>query len=647
MLAFLKPQYVILTWMALLSRISTTTTTSSSSSPFAAALEIYEHRSSTFNALFKFEQVRGSGNLTDTEVLNWADASSEFFALMFDQLNQDENTTVPMLAPGVIIEVTSQDRYVASTGNFGQINYGVELEVSFLVTFQTNLGAPSLSAANQALRIFDRDSKGNLVFFSPYLSSLRRTVGNTFASVNKMSLNVNGPRQVDLESPIPTLPLPPPTDPPTVSPSRTPTTTPSSLPTTMPTPAPTPIPTITAATPVPTSLPTIADTPMPTPTPTLAPTPAPTTMAPTAPDETWAPTVEPDPTDSPTKVPTLPPTLPLESFFATSKLSLKGPITNLDFNATLDFQTVTAGYLSTIIQDLLRDTDVEEVTVGLSTQNLVREEDEDNNNSGRQRLLRRQLQDQSGAASNQDEEEVGPSTLQVEFNTILKIRSTSSVNAPSLVQSAFGTAGRRENYRLLLLASEDPILNTITLVELADGNNNIDRGGEQLPVPTDGGLSTGALIGIGVGAALFAIAILGIWYKANNIIKSDDGDSQKGQMPTAKMSNEEGGRAGRLDAEIVVDKNDDDVSTLGDPFFGMSLEERTCADKTATSASVKHSYDFMKLMNKGGNDLLGTTAEEQAAAATDEEEETASKVRRNTLFADDDASFEDMFGEMK
>ncbi|KAL3937466.1 MAG: hypothetical protein SGBAC_007438 [Bacillariaceae sp.] len=643
MLTFLKPQYVLSIWMALLSSSSLSSSRISS----LASGQIYEQRTSTFDALFKFEPVRGSGNMTNIEIESWGDASSAFFAAMFDQLNQpDYNETIPMLAPGVIIDVTFQDRYVASTGNFGQINYGVNLEVTFLVSFSTTVGAGDVNAADRALRIFDRDNKGNLLFFSPYLSSLRRSVGNTFASVNKMFINVSGPRPVDVASPIPTLPLPPPTDEPSMRPTVTPTSADSTTPTVMPSRSPTPSPTIatiapTMETPRPSVVPTVSEgTPVPSVSgiTTLAPVPVtatPTPTLPPVPDSTLTPSVAPDPTNGPTKNPTAPPTLPIESFFATSKLSLEGPNESLDFNATLDFQTVTANYLSTIIQDLLRDTIVEEVNVGLSSQNVVREEDDDN---GQRRHLR-QLEDEQWSGGGSAVEEARPSKLLVEFNTILKIRSTSSVNAPSLAQSAFGTAGRRENYRLLLLASQDPILDGIIRVELADGNGNIVNRGDVAEPSPDGGLSTGALIGIGVGAVLFAVAILGIWYKANNRSSDDGGDSQKGQIPTANVSKEEGGGRGRLDAEIVVD-HEDDVSTLGDPFFGMSLEERTCADKTATSASVQQSYDFMKLMGKGPNPLLGTTTE------ADEEDETASKVRRNTLYADDDASFEDMFGEM-
>lgn len=562
--------------------------------------------------------------MTETEIQNWADASSEFFAAMFDQLNDNPNTTTPMLAPGVIIRVLNQDRYVASTGNFGGVNYGVDLEVNFVVTYQTSIENPVVNVANAVLKIFDRDSKGNLIFFSPYLSALRFTVGSTFSSVNKMSINANSERYIDLPSPIPTLPLPPPTDPPTVNPSASPTITPTMRPTPGPTTlAPTLSPTIMASM-EPTLVPTLG---------TADPTMAPTTSNPTAPDETYAPTPEPEPTASPTRKPTARPTLALESFFAASRLYLEGLDKPLDFNATFDFQMVTAGYISTIVQDLLRDITVDEVTVGLSSQSVIKPQTSTDGTTG---TRRRRLQ-----TTTQDQDNLGPSKLQVEFNTILKIRSTTSVNAPSLIQSAFGTAGRRENYRLLLLASQDPILQQITMVSW---DSNINRPGE-LPASSggDGGLGTPALIGIGAGALLFAMAILGIWYKASsNKKRGDDGDSQKGQIPTAQMSNEEnGGLKGRLDAEIVFNNDADDVSTLGDPFFGMSLEERTCADKTATSASVQQSYDFMKLMEKGANALLGTTAE------ADEESETASKVRRNTLFADDDASFEDMFGEMK
>jgi len=610
---------------------------------FAEAAEnVYEQRSSTFSALFKFDPVRGDGNMTNEEIAEWEDVSSAFFAQMFDQINDNENTTDPMLAPGVIIEVTQQDRYEARVTNNGDIDYGVSLEVTFLATYQRNPESGNINVGNRVLQIFDRDNNGNLVFFSPYLSQLRlnAALSTSFTSVNKMSISVSAPRPIDLASPIPTLPLPPPTDAPSETPSRSLTSSPSPLPTKNPAPAPSAGPTF-FPTHIPPAMPmgeTLEPTAMPNPEPTTnPPTPPPTTTSPKAPEYTMSPTLSPDLTASPTKNPTAAPTLPLESFFAPIRLSLDQVMSVLDLNATDAFQSVTAAYLSIHIQELLKDTTVEEVTVGLFSQNLLSDVDRRRRKLQDPRPVMRRIEEEKNG---QEEEDV-PKSLQVEFNTILKIRTTSSVNAPSLVQSAFGTTGRRETYRRLLVATEDPILKTIALVELSDGNiNNNNKG--IVPEQPDSGLSTPALIGIGVGLTLFAVAILGIWYQANNR-KDDSGDSQKGQIPTAKLSGDEASvPKGRLDAEIVVDKSEDDVSTLGDPIFGMTLEERTCADKTATSASVKESYDFMKLMGKGANALLGTTTVEG-----DEEEDTASKVRRNTLFADDDASFEDMFGEMK
>ena len=96
----------------------------------------------------------------------------------------------------------------------------------------------------------------------------------------------------------------------------------------------------------------------------------------------------------------------------------------------------------------------------------------------------------------------------------------------------------------------------------------------------------------------------------------------------------------RTHGEIVVPrKTMDDVSTLGDPFYGMYIDERTIADKTTTS-SVMQSHEFWNLRRgrkKASSRNLGHNI-------TKEEEETADgPLQLDVLTVDDGASLEEIF----
>ena len=152
-------------------------------------------------------------------------------------------------------------------------------------------------------------------------------------------------------------------------------------------------------------------------------------------------------------------------------------------------------------------------------------------------------------------------------------------------------------------------------------------------------------VGIVLGSLILVVAIFGFWFQSS---RDDDISSQKQVAVTGRLSGEEVLHQRRLDAEIQVGvMHDDDVSTLGDPFFGnVTQEERTCADKTSTE-TVTQQYDFLKLLGK--DKLLGNPDVKEEDEEEEEEEEILPmpKEAPGTLFANDDASFEDMFGEMK
>jgi hypothetical protein len=556
-------------------------------------------QSYSFTAQFSFEIIQNGGVLSTPDLRNWESASSEFFANLYADLDLNN----PILAPGVVMQITAQDRYVASQPNFGSPNYGVTLQVKVVVVFQSEEFA-NHNVGFLALRLFDVDEKENYIYFPSYLATLRARVGS-FSSIGKMLLDVSASRAIDLQSPIPTLPLPPPTEPPTISPSKNPSRTPTSAPTKIPSMAPTPNFKIT--TPAPTAAPSTAPSSVPTPSPSKAPTAAPSTLSPIGSDESRAPT--------PVPVPTSPPVLPLQTYYATNELVLGDTMGILQGDAATQFVDVTSDYLTNYVQNVLRNTVVQQVSVDITVQS---------HGSTRRR---RRLQGTS-------------KPLTVEFNTVLRV-STSSFNAQSLINGAFATSTRRENYRQLLVATGDSVLQSITSVTLPGSNTNTNDNGdtvsdiEQAPDQNSPGLGTGPLVGIAVGVSFLVLALVGIWYQSYQ--KSSSTFQQKNLPSTGQLSQEEVAPRSRLDAEIVVDRSADDVSTLGDPIFGTALEEQTCADKTASSATVQQSYDFFKLLGK--DKLLETNAEEI--------DETASKATRNILFAEDDASFEQVFGDTR
>lgn len=579
-----------------------------------------------FTAQFSFEIIRNSGILPTPDLRNWETSSSAFFANLYADLDLED----PILAPGVVMTIQSQDRFVASQPNFGPPNYGTRLDVEVVVTFRSEEFA-NRNIGFLALRIFDRDNKDNLIYFPSYLASLR-AISDNFASTSKMQLDVSASSPFQLQSPIPTLPLPPPTDPPSFNPTKDPTIFATSAPSKVPSMAPSPSPSEMASGTPTAEAPTTLE---PSTVPSLDPTASPISLSPTGLDETREPTPVPVPTFAPSSRPSAMPVLPLQTYYTTNELVLEDTNGILLGDSATQFVQVTSDYLTSYVQNVLRDTTVDQVIVDLTEQS--------HGPRQRQRRRRRQLDDNNNNNNKQ---------LNVEFNTVLKVSTSTSFNAQSLIDGAFATSSRRENYRQLLGATGDEVLTKVATVRLPTGGgggntNEDDDGGSVIdtnPNQDPDGLGTGAVIGIAVGVCFFVLAIFGMWCQSSQRKKSEEA-SQKNMLPSTGQLSQEGAAAasavsprGRLDAEIVVDRSADDVSTLGDPFYGTALEEQTCADKTASSASVQQTYEFFKLLGKEDPNILGTTMEE---------EDTESKINRNTLFAEDDDSFEQVFGDTR
>eukprot|EP00980_Cylindrotheca_fusiformis_P031255 scaffold26088_cov132-Cylindrotheca_fusiformis.AAC.2 len=575
------------------------------------------------------ETIANAGILPSPDILEWESVSSKFFANLYADL---DGLAYPILAPGVVISVKNQERYVASTTNGGSKNYGTTLTVRMVVTFLTDEEA-DFDVNYLALRIFDRNENDKMIYFPSYLASLR-AISSNFAATRRMELTVKGDAPIDLKSPIPTIPLPPPSNPPTqratMDPTRSPTSSPTKAPTISPTMAPTKSPT---------SEPSMAPSTLePTSFPSASPTKTPVSLPPTKPDETRAPSLVPSaaPSSVPTATKSLSPTAPdethkptqspttqgptgpsFQTYFTTNELVLDGVSGGiLKGDSQTAFVQITSEYLTNYVDNVLRDSTVKQVGVTVSDQSILDS-----------RRTRRSLQ--------------GEVSLSVEFNCILQVASSSSFNAQSLINGAFATTSRRESYRELLTGSGDGVLEGITDVRLpgTKGNNNgtVNAG--------DDGLGAGVITGIAVGIAFFILAIVVMLFLSSR--KKSRGrraveETQK-NVSTGQLSSQDevvSTPRGRLNAEIVVDRSADDVSTLGDPFYGTHIDERTCADKTATSASVQQNYDFWK--------LLGKDPALDAPIEDGEEEETESKVNRNTLYAEDDNSFEEqVFGDMR
>lgn len=98
----------------------------------------------------------------------------------------------------------------------------------------------------------------------------------------------------------------------------------------------------------------------------------------------------------------------------------------------------------------------------------------------------------------------------------------------------------------------------------------------------------------------------------------------------------------RTHAEIVVPrKTMDDVSTLGDPFYGMYIDERTIADKTTTS-SVLQSHEFWNL-RRGVKKPVSRNLGHNITNPREDEETADGPLQLDILTVDDDASLEEIF----
>ena len=87
-----------------------------------------------------------------------------------------------------------------------------------------------------------------------------------------------------------------------------------------------------------------------------------------------------------------------------------------------------------------------------------------------------------------------------------------------------------------------------------DGSNNTISNIEG--DPSGGGMSTGAIVGIIVGITFLLLALMGMWYQSSKNGKNNKTPSTAQlSTGTAEMNN----RGGRMDAEIMVDRDRDDV----------------------------------------------------------------------------------------
>lgn len=529
-----------------------------------------------FSGTFSLENTKNGGVLSDDDINTWEKKSAAFWAHMYQKLSYPDELEHPgpLFGVGVELVVVSQEAYkVEGTNN----NFGTTLAFQATVAYQST--SLEHNPAFLTRNLFD------LKYFSAYLNQLRNA-SNGFNQLRKLSMNLNAGNDIDLVNPIPTMAVI------TQSPTIVPTITryPTKAPT-FPTKAPTPSPTG-----FPTKTPSIS----PSTSPTITPTATPTTLSPTSPGDTKSPTTE------PSNLPTPEPTNRIETYYATKELVLEGVSGALSEQDSVLFTTVMADFMLDYIERVLpQNTRFGEIAIQITKQTPRRHLEETVGNSGE---------------------------LTVEFNSVFNI-GLPNVNSQSLLNGAFATFGRREEYRELLQASGSELFQSITKISLPDESGNDD---DDDTTSGKKAMSVGVIVGIALGAIMLVIAIAGIWVQSNR--QSNDDSSQK-QLAQTAQSGDDIIHQKRLDAEIrVQEMHDDDISTLGDPFFGnVAQEDQTCADKTANE-SVTQNYDYLKLLGK--KNLLGSPEKEDG----DETEEELT-LPRNTLFAEDDASFEELFGD--
>lgn len=545
-----------------------------------------------FGGTMDLSPVDDGERLTPAAIATWQALTASFYE---SALSARPDLDPPLLNPEVSIVMLFAARPSSDNSN------GV-LALEYKATVSLTSAATNYDPALLSLPAFRNDAT-----VLQYVLDLRDSGFPIFQQVTSLALSVEASEA-----------LPPPTRPPVVETPR---------PTRQPTPAPTPRPTV-PPTPPPTLGPTSA-----TASPTIGPA-VPPTVRPTI-----APAVEEgvaEPTFSLTAAPALPvvtptlapvPTASLQTKFATTRLILvategimppEGPILER-------WKALTTSYLVDYIRGL--DESLLQPPEGSDRPPLVIEKVIQDHQT-----LAPSSASKSGSGNGlrkvQEAEDLPESLGPLVLEFISKLELPPSYDAGSLVNGAFISLSRRTAYRQWLVddvqdwefnsffefltqvvyETADEAESPSTAPDPSSPTNSIDQ-----PLPPPKGSSVGVLAGIVAGAVV--VLLMGGYVYARNQSLNGKGTGSKGgsgmgsneatreMSPPNKNGNnddlvwEAAEQPSRLNAEIVVQGAEDDVSTIGDPLFYGSGASVATDDKTAT-ASIMQTETYNSLLGR-------------------------------------------------
>lgn len=445
------------------------------------------------------------------------------------------------------------------------------------------------------------------------------------------------------------------------------TTTPSfsNATTTSPSIAPSILPPSRTPSALPSQTPSKAPTLMPSMAPSISPEPTTYTAEPTrSATPTRLPSQRPTqiPSASPTAVdseaPSMEPTFTPQTEEVTVEMLLTTvTVQRLSGEAAIDYESVTKTHIENTIPTLgLSNVQVTTVDVDIDSQTVVQNQ--------------RKLQQKHNR--NLQSSETTSYALKVTFVTLFKYLAATKQDAASWIEQSFDTKQKLNDYRLELRNAND-VFSTLTNVQILlinnkkpDGNDDFTTSPVQEPDTNDDddALNLWLIVGCAAGGTV-GIIVLGLLVSRHCSKKKDEGGTVATTAAGGKSkapSSSHYAPSGMFDttddenhhhhqyqyaAEINVERQDD-ISTLGDPMFGLMINAPS-ADRDERTASVAADYDYARQFLGGTTTMLtardrvhSTESDFLSSAHT----ESFSKLvgdNPNRIF-DDDASFEEQYG---
>jgi hypothetical protein len=313
----------------------------------------------------------------------------------------------------------------------------------------------------------------------------------------------------------------------------------------------------------------------------------------------------------------------------------------MDSGARIDWEGSTAAHIRNVMNSLELDDELLQlqVFIDINSQVLLIPEDPPAGGDG---AARRSLQ--TGV------EGVTLFPLQVEFLVRVTFRSArTDYDLVDLIGEAFNSAEERQQYsaRLKQLNADFDNLERVEILV----NGTIPRE-EGLEAPDDGGGGgSGGVLIIAVAAggvvmALVALSCLAYrrWGQdtdldGQRVTSLEGGNGTKMSEPSAQQSG--------ITAEILMERQDD-VSTLGDPVYGMMTHHDVGGDhRDEATASVGNDYDYSKQYLKAQG-IASVGSSRGRLTSTDSGSKLTAVSTHTGLGAppsvfSDDASFEQQF----